>query len=123
VSWCLDTKSRVSYHYIIDPRDGSRVQLVWDSRRAWHAGKSVWQGQRDLNTHSIGIAFAGDTHKRFPPSAEIDSVAHKCLYLMDKFNIPKANILTHEMIAPTRKNDCSEETYRRVLERVAYLLK
>jgi N-acetylmuramoyl-L-alanine amidase len=123
VSWCLNPKSKVSYHYIIDPRDGSRTQLVWDTRRAWHAGKSQWAGLSNLNSHSIGIAFDRDTNTRTPSPAEIDSCAHKCLYLMEKFGIKADGILTHAMISPGRKNDTSAETHRLVKERIAELTK
>lgn len=44
----------VSAHLIID-RDGSAVQMVPYNRRAWHAGKSSWEGRPNLNGWSIGI--------------------------------------------------------------------
>jgi len=123
VSWCLNPKSKVSYHYIINPLNGSRTQLVWDTNRAWHAGISQWQGLKNLNTHSIGIAFDRDTNTRSPSETEIDSAAHKCLYLMEKFGLKKDAILTHAMISPGRKNDTSAETHRRVLAQIDRLLK
>ena len=116
VSWILNRESKVSYHYLINPDNGDRVQLVWDSKRAWHAGRSRWGKYRGLNSHSIGIAFAGNTHTREVKNHEIHSVAIKCQYLMDKFGIPEGNILTHAMISPGRKDDCSEGTFHRVKE-------
>ena len=121
ISWILNPASQVSYHYLINPNNGDRVQLVWDSQKAWHAGKSKWDGVTGLNSHSIGIAFAGNTHKREVADHEINSVAHKCLYLMEKFQLPVTAILTHQMIAPGRKDDCSPEAYRRVLNRIKEL--
>lgn len=118
VSWLRNPKSKVSYHYLIDPETGDRVQLVWDSKRAWHAGRSEWKGYVGLNSHSLGVSFAGNTHTREVADHEIDSVAHKCLYLMDKFGIGKEGIVTHAMISPGRKDDCSAEVYHRVLDRV-----
>ena len=97
--------------------------MVWDSKRAWHAGKSSWKNVIGLNGHSIGIAFSGDTNKRVPAFQEIDSVAHKCVYLMDKFGIPKENILTHAMISPGRKSDCSGTAYWLVVNRINELKK
>ena len=38
----------VSCHYLIDSA-GTCYQLVDDSKRAWHAGKSFWRGLRDIN--------------------------------------------------------------------------
>lgn len=118
VNWILDKKSKVSYHYVIDPDTGDRVQMVWDSRKAWHAGKSEWKGYRGLNSYSIGIAFSGNTNKRTVEDFEIDSVAKKCIYLMRKFDLKLEDIVTHKMIAPRRKNDCSDETYHRVIKRI-----
>ena len=53
----------VSAHYLIpegkDPSYTSKkleaVQLVDEKDRAWHAGRSYWQGQNNLNDQSIGI--------------------------------------------------------------------
>jgi len=123
VSWCLDPKSKVSYHYIINPKNGNRTQLVWDSARAWHAGVSQWKGFNNLNAHSIGIAFDRDTNTRTPSDTEIDSCSHKCIYLMDKFKIGIDGVLTHAMISPGRKNDTSEETYELVIERIKEISK
>ena len=121
VDWILQEKSRVSYHYLIDS-DGSRTQFVYDHRRAWHAGKSHWKADgreyTAMNGWSIGVAFWGDTYKRVVSKEEIDSAAHKCIYLMDKFNIPIHHIVTHRMIAPERKTDCSPETFEAVIHRI-----
>lgn len=53
----------LSAHYLIpesgdlsDPIGTPRViQLVDESKRAWHAGQSFWQGRTGLNDHSIGV--------------------------------------------------------------------
>lgn len=57
VRWCCNPDSKVSYHLIID-RNGDIHQLAPCTARAWHAGKSEFRGVPDLNTHSIGLAFA-----------------------------------------------------------------
>ena len=36
-----------------------------DERRAWHAGVSSWQGQRDINSRSIGIEIMNNGKTRF----------------------------------------------------------
>ena len=122
ISWILNPISKVSYHYVINPDNGNRVQLVYDTKRAWHAGVSFWRGQSNLNSHSIGIAFSGDTNMRTPADHEIESCAEKCIYLMKKFDIKKSDITTHEKIAPRRKNDCSQETFDLVLAKIDELL-
>ena len=120
-SWILQDKSNVSYHYLIAD-NGNRTQFVYDSKKAWHAGKSKYENYVGLNSHSIGISFYGNTHERTPNDLEIDSCAKKCIYLMDKFSIPVENIITHKMCAPKRKNDCSSQTYQLVLNRIKELL-
>lgn len=120
-SWILQDKSNVSYHYLIAD-DGSRTQFVYDTKKAWHAGKSEYENFVGLNSHSVGISFYGNTHERTPNKLEIDSCAKKCIYLMDKFSIPVERIITHKMCAPGRKDDCSEETYQLVLNRINELL-
>jgi len=119
-SWILNKASQVSYHYLIAP-DGSRTQFVYDKKRAWHAGRSSWKGVSGLNGHSVGISFYGDTNKRTPSSVEIDSAAKKCKYLMDKFGFGVENVITHKMISPGRKNDPSDETYQKVIDRIKEL--
>lgn len=43
-----------SAHYVIDEK-GSVTQMVTDTHRAWHAGKSSWNKLNDCNSFSIGI--------------------------------------------------------------------
>ena len=49
--------TKTSAHFIID-RDGTIIQQVPCNRKAYHAGRSQWQGTNGLNTHSIGIELA-----------------------------------------------------------------
>ena len=49
-----DPAAKVSAHYLLHA-DGQIVQMVEESRRAWHAGVSSWQGESDMNSSSIGI--------------------------------------------------------------------
>lgn len=116
-SWILQSRSNVSYHYLI-ASDGSRTQFVYDTRKAWACGKSKWQGIRGLNAHSVSCSFWGDTHDRTPSDVEIDSMAHKCIYLMDKFGIGIDGIITHEMISPGRKTDTTKRVHQMVIDRV-----
>lgn len=119
-SWIMSRESQVSYHFLIDPH-GNLTQYVPTNHRAWHAGRSQWNEYKSLNNHSIGISFWGNTYNRKVKEEEIDSCAKKCLSLMIKYNIPLENILTHQMIAPKRKNDPSPATYDRVINRIKAL--
>lgn len=58
----------VSAHYLVPvPQDGRAptvLQLVDESRRAWHAGESSWRGRTHLNDTSIGIEMENDGYRR-----------------------------------------------------------
>ena len=54
IAWFRNPKSRVSSHYVIG-RDGKVVQMVKDSKKAWHAGKSQLWSRKNVNEFSIGI--------------------------------------------------------------------
>ena len=53
-AWLCDPVSEVSSHYLVH-EDGRITQMVRESDRAWHAGKSSWRGRTDINSLSIGI--------------------------------------------------------------------
>ena len=49
---------KVSTHLFIR-RDGEIIQFVPFDKRAWHAGKSIFEGQENCNDFSIGIEMEG----------------------------------------------------------------
>ena len=49
---------RVSSHFLVR-RDGTLIQFVPCSRRAWHAGVSNFEGRANCNDFSIGIELEG----------------------------------------------------------------
>lgn len=59
--WLANPLSQVSAHYFVF-EDGRIFQMVPESARAWHAGKSFWQGEEDMNSRSIGIEIANTGH-------------------------------------------------------------
>ena len=62
-----DPKSKVSAHYLISV-SGKVIQLVKDNDVAWHAGKSRWKNDKNLNTLSLGIELQNKGHKQKYPS-------------------------------------------------------
>ncbi len=54
VEWLKNSTARASAHLVIG-RDGEVVQLVAFNKKAWHAGRSEWNGRRGVNGFSIGI--------------------------------------------------------------------
>jgi N-acetylmuramoyl-L-alanine amidase len=104
------TGGRVSVHYMID-EDGTIVQYVDESKRAWHAGKSYWDGVSDLNGHSIGIELVNPGHKygyRAFPLRQMDALRRLSKEIIARNDIPAHNVVAHSDIAPERKIDPGE---------------
>ena len=111
LSWLRNPESQVSSHYFIY-EDGRVVQLVPESRRAWHAGKSFWHGVTDINSCSIGIEIANSGHPAgLPdfPEPQINAVIELCRDCGTRWSIAPERVLAHSDIAPVRKLDPGEK--------------
>jgi N-acetylmuramoyl-L-alanine amidase len=114
--WLCNPLSEVSCHYFVF-EDGRIWQLVPEARRAWHAGKSCWQGERDMNSRSIGIEIVNPGHDvtsptphDYPPfpDEQIDAVIRLVRDVATRWQIAPRRILAHSDIAPGRKIDPGE---------------
>ncbi len=109
--------SKVSSHYFVF-EDGRIVQLVQESRRAWHAGISHWAGETDINSSSIGIEIANHGHDGGCPdfpSRQIAAVIALCKGIMARRGIKRERVLAHSDVAPSRKQDPGEKFPWRLL--------
>ncbi len=126
----------VSSHYLIpSPNDATYprkklmpYQLVAETQRAWHAGRSYWFGETSLNDSSVGIeivntsfctpAIEGESqpHNSLPglqdcqfkayPKAQIELVVKLVKDILARHtDIATVNIVGHADIAPDRKVD------------------
>ncbi len=105
-----DPAARVSAHYLVD-EDGAIWRLVHEMRRAFHAGLSCWQNERDLNFVSIGIEIVNPGHEwgyRPFPNAQMTAVEWLCRDVLSRHPIPLDRIVGHSDIAPERKTDPGE---------------
>jgi N-acetyl-anhydromuramyl-L-alanine amidase AmpD len=114
VAWCLNPASKVSYHCII-ARNGKRTVLALPTQRTWHAGVSSWQGRKDVNSFSIGMAWEGDTYTTTLSEDALLSAVEYLLPILRENHIPLANIIRHADISPGRKNDCSPAAHAALL--------
>ena len=106
----LDPASEVSCHYLVW-EDGRIDQLVAEADRAWHAGRSSWAGETDMNAVSIGIEIVNAGHDGgCPPypKAQIEAVTLLATDICARHNIVKRRVLGHSDIAPDRKLDPGE---------------
>ncbi|MEZ5838988.1 MAG: N-acetylmuramoyl-L-alanine amidase [Hyphomicrobiales bacterium] len=110
VEWLCRAESEVSAHYVVD-EDGRVLQLVAEGRRAWHAGKSAWGGECDINSASIGIEIVNPGHEfgyRPFPEEQIEAVIGLCLDISLRHGIAPHRVLGHSDVAPMRKTDPGE---------------
>jgi N-acetylmuramoyl-L-alanine amidase len=110
-AWLCHAQSKLSCHYLVD-LDGRITQMVDEEMRAWHAGQSVWKGERDINSASIGIEVHNPGHDHgYPdfPSRQMEAVAVLGCDIVARHAIPPAHVLAHSDVAPHRKRDPGEK--------------
>lgn len=108
LSRLCDPLAKVSAHYCID-EGGTIYALVDEGMRAWHAGKSYWDGVEDINSHSIGIELVNPGHEfgyRPFPAVQIEAFIALCHDIKSRHEIEW--ILGHSDVAPERKQDPGE---------------
>ena len=94
----------VSAHVFIK-RNGDAIQFVSFNDRAWHAGRSEFNGQVECNDYSIGVELEGTDTGIYAP-AQYKTLTRLTKALMTHYpNITADRITGHEHIAPQRKTD------------------
>jgi N-acetylmuramoyl-L-alanine amidase len=109
-AWLCTPDSQVSSHYLVH-EDGGIVQMVRESDRAWHAGKSFWRGETDINSRSVGVEIVNPGHEfgyRNFPRGQIEAVIELCRGIVSRNRIRPYRVLAHSDVAPGRKVDPGE---------------
>ena len=111
----LLTQGSVSAHYLVSDEPAPRIfRLVDESRRAWHAGASSWDGHAMLNAGSIGIEIVNPGRVTLPdgseafapyPPAQIDLVVALVKDIVARHDIRPGHVLGHSDVAPQRRLD------------------
>lgn len=95
---------KVSSHLLIR-RDGSVLQFVNLLDRAWHAGRSSFQGEDECNDFSVGIELEGTDDTPYT-DAQYEQLAVLARLIMSAWPaITRKRITGHSDIAPGRKTD------------------
>lgn len=95
---------RASAHALIR-RDGQIVQYVPFGQRAWHAGKSEYQGRAGCNDFSIGIELEGTDETPYT-DAQYEQLAALAAALLSTYpTLSAQHIAGHSDVAPGRKTD------------------
>lgn len=111
VAWCRTPKDKlpkgyrpVSYHYIAG-REGDIYQLVQESRRAWHAGKSHWLGKDGCNDFTVGVALSYHPDEGEYPAAQLDAAATLVADILQRRGLDITRMTGHADVSPGRKYD------------------
>lgn len=105
-----DRDAHVSAHYVV-MEDGQVIRMVKERYRAWHAGVSGWDGDKDINYRSIGIEIINPGHEfgyQAFPDVQIEAVIELSQGILSRHPIPASRVLGHSDVAPTRKEDPGE---------------
>ncbi len=104
----LPADFEVSTHLYIK-RNGDVIQFVPFEKRAWHAGRSEYQGKVECNDYSIGIELQGTIKEAFTEQQYQSLIKVTKLIMQHYPLITKEGIVGHSDIAPSRKQDPGEE--------------
>jgi N-acetylmuramoyl-L-alanine amidase len=103
--------SDVSAHYLVS-KDGKIYNLLCPKFKAWHAGKSQWKKDKNLNNSSIGIELENKGHDhgytKFT-SKQYGSLKKLINFLKINYRLNDECILFHSDISPNRKKDPGEK--------------
>ena len=91
----------VSSHFFIR-RDGELMQFVSCDERAWHAGRSAWDGRENCNDFSIGIELEGLEGETFE-APQYASLVRLLRAIRSRYAL--RHVVGHEHVAPGRKRD------------------
>ena len=94
---------QVSAHLLIT-RDGELIQFVSLDDRAWHAGRSCYQGVENCNDFSIGIELEGTYDLPFT-EAQYQTLLPLLDVIQQAYPATLGHVVGHNDIAPNRKTD------------------
>jgi hypothetical protein len=83
--------------------NGTVLRIIERTRIATHAGRSMWEGHRNIDDYSIGIEVVG-RHDREISEAQYDALRELLRQLKSLYRIPDSRVLTHSMVAYGRPN-------------------
>jgi AmpD protein len=95
---------RVSSHLVVK-RDGAVTQYVKFTERAWHAGKSSYQGREACNDFSVGVELEGTDTQPYE-AAQYGALAKIVAALCAAYpRLSGDRVVGHSDISPGRKTD------------------
>jgi len=97
-------------HYVV-MRNGQVYRIISRNREARHAGRSMWDGVKNIDDVSVGIEVVG-YHNQDLTSRQLDALAELVRQLQSVYKIPDDQVLTHSMVAYGRPNRWHKHSHR-----------
>jgi len=97
-------------HYMVD-RNGEVIRIIHRDRIAMHAGRSMWNGQTNIDKISIGIEMVG-YHNKPLTRAQKTALRELLRQLQTIYKIPDSRVLPHSMVAYGRPNRWHRVSHR-----------
>lgn len=125
-------EKKVGTHVVIDT-DGTRYIMADPTVVTYHAGYSLLKNREGCNYFTIGIEFQGNTLNTPLTKEQIESGIEYLLPIINTYNIPLDNIVTHQMIRTAYKEkhpesrcsgkvDITQTEYHRFMTRLHEVL-
>lgn len=125
-------EKKIGTHVVIDT-DGTRYIMADPTVVTYHAGYSILKNREGCNYFTIGIEFQGNTLNTPLTKEQIESGIEYLLPIINTYNIPLDNIVTHQMIRSAYKEkhpksrcsgkvDITQTEYHRFMTRLHEVL-
>ena len=107
----LRTLSRRGHSNYLVARNGTIYRILDKKYRSHHAGLSMWNGLRDISSHSIGIELVGYHNDPFT-AAQYESLKWLIEVMQRVYKIPDHHVLEHYRVAYGRPNRWVKRPHR-----------
>jgi len=97
-------------HYMIDEA-GKVYRIIHKDRIALHAGRSMWNGKKNLDRVSLGIEMVG-YHNRPITGAQTAALRELLAELQRIYHVPDDRVLPHSMVAYGAPNRWHKRSHR-----------
>ena len=97
-------------HYCVDEK-GVAYRIVDRNREAFHAGRSMWNGQEECDSYSIGIEVVGH-HDKPVTHNQLDALKELIAILKKEYRIDDAHVVCHSHVAYGAPNKWQKRNHR-----------
>ena len=97
-------------HYCIDEK-GVVHRIVDRNREAFHAGRSMWCGHEECDSHSIGIEVVG-YHDKPVTLAQLDAIRELVAVLKKEYRLKDTQVVCHSHVAYGAPNKWQKRNHR-----------